>query len=288
MSDNSQIHKMKRIVRNETVDRKRLRYVLDNQDLLREHIPTPHEITKLEYMEKAMGDQEELEVTYEKDGPGRYKPSIRVGRRQEFAGLATLTREFRGYLSQDHYFDLDMVNCHPVILNVLTENEILKDYCQNRAEFMSLHGVKKQDLLACLYDHYPSTRYTGILSTLNQQLRNVLVPELKKEFPLIWKRSKNKGNQVGSFLSSVVQFFETLLLNACLEFAKQKEVQVDVLIHDGFQVRVTPDLDIEGFIRDLTEYIRIQDFKGRSFPMQFLVKPFDNKIALKLAEHSLL
>lgn len=240
-------------------------------------------LPKLEYMEN-MGDRDELEVAYDKDGPGRYKPSIKVGKRQEFGGLATLTREFRGYMSEGYYLDVDMVNCHPVILNVLTENEILKDYCMNRSNFMSLHDMKKQDFLACLYNHYPTSRYQGVLYSLNRHLRDVLVPQLKLEFPLIWKRSKEKGNQVGSFLSSVVQHFETLVLNACLDFAKQKGVRVDVLIHDGFQVRVTPELDIEGFIRELTEAVGEQEFKGRLFPMQFVVKPFDNKIALKLTE----
>lgn len=255
---------------------KRLRTLLDNKELLKPFIPAEYEFTKLQLINEAkVGD--ELEVTYTKDI--RYSASVKLGPFTKYTGLGTLTRQFRGYLSEGLYIDVDIVNCHPIILDTLTSHSVLREYCDKRDEFLTKHDITKEDFLSNLYNMYGKVHDNPLLMNLNSHLKNVLIPKLKQEFPTIWKRVlKKKVNQEGSFLANVVQHFECLILQECLQFAKGC-VEIDVLIHDGFQVRVGENLDIAQFVTDLQIHISKHVFENRVFKdIKFKVKDFDQTL----------
>lgn len=77
------------------------------------------------------------EVTYKRKGKGRFFAS----HIQSEMSLQGLTREFRACIGADYFDDIDIENCHPNILWMLGQEELLdldavKYYCENREEML--------------------------------------------------------------------------------------------------------------------------------------------------------
>ena len=76
------------------------------------------------------------------------------GRAKElpYTGLGTFCGFVRGYLANGIYLDIDIINCHPTILQHEfhrkgLNTEIIDDYIANREEFLIKENITKNDFL---------------------------------------------------------------------------------------------------------------------------------------------
>ena len=278
-------HTMKRIL-TEHIDCKRLKFLLDHESELDRggFIPAKFEFTKLQLIRDNMDIDGNLVVEYTKEDT-RYKANVKG----KHIGLTNLSRTFRGFLSDGSYYDVDMVGAQPTILNTLAPHSVLTEYLTNRDEFLEKLGIAKQPFLTVLFNHFEWVRYPlKPLQALSDFLRQNVIPPLKTEFPELWEKvlKKRVKNKEGKFLAHVLQKIECSILDECIEFSKER-VSVDVLIHDGFMLRASEDLDLELFVTELQAHIRQVEIHGRRFKdLSFSVKAHNDEIEVYFKNNS--
>ena len=127
--------------------------LLINSTLLKQTFNNPFSSTKYD------NEKQQLEkyLKLVKDGKAtvNYKQSnIKYGRvfPKNSLGLFSIRREIRHTLARDHYIDIDIENCHPVLLYQICEHnnikcKYLKKYIDNRSEIlnetMNIYKVSK-------------------------------------------------------------------------------------------------------------------------------------------------
>lgn len=271
---------MKRSIEtSEYIPMKKLKTLILNKDILRGMVKSEYEWEKVLMIENEMDKKtEELRVTYVRNKGYRYMPQI--GEKRKPVSLSNLSVPFRSFLADGVYMDVDVVNCHPMILNALTSCGVLEEYCKNREYFLSSQGLNKRDFLAALYRNPRWPCKNKVLKSVTDHMAVELIPRLKMEFPDMWvDANRNHKNPGGSFLSLVLQHFESMVLTECVEYGKRLGVCIDVLIHDGFMVRIKDDeTNMEEFITGLEKYIGECRFLGRCIPLKFVVKPFSKDV----------
>lgn len=217
----------------------------------------------------------------------QFKPTGRV-RPVPYTGLGTFCQEVRGYLANGIYIDVDMVNCHPVIIRHLlvqrdfnTSNTI-DDYIFKRSEFLEKHRLDKEEFLKSLYkSDYDTLNQTH--KRIHNQIYKDLIPKLLEENSQvndILKRARSY-NKMGQFFSHYVQEIENQLLSYCYSFFNTKGISVDVLMHDGFFVRLTDETkekQVTSFFPELKEFL----LEATGYSMEFKVKP--HNLSIKLEE----
>lgn len=223
----------------------------------------------------AVGSQE---ITYKlsRSGAGKLGYGRLYGSKGSFE---TLEKECRGTICKDYYHDIDMVNCHPVLLvqfarkKYPNQPDILSEvqrYNENReaylAEVMSENSISrdeaKQGVIKVLYGGIVSKE--SYLYPLMEQVRSfsILVFKTDSEYDSLTKALKSEKNIYGSFLSYILQTIERECMLALKTFLEEKKWSVDVLCYDGVMIRkrddaiVTSDLlaDCSAFIRKQTDY----------------------------------
>lgn len=197
-----------------------------------------------------------------------------------FTGLGTFSQKIRGYLADELYVDVDMINCHPVVLqHIFTENRLnclpLNNYINNRDKFLKDNKVSKEDFLTMINREelkINSEEIKIIHSTIYDQLLPIL---LSKNLNIIPKRDWNKKGQI---ISGYLQYREFNLLLSIYEYCKSEKMIVDVIMHDGFFIRIEGDINheyIERYLVKFNETIK----KTSGIDMKFKIKPHD--ISLK-------
>lgn len=196
--------------------------------------------------------------------------------------METLERECRGTMCQEFYVDIDIVNCHPVILcqfaqrHYQVEMPEVEKYCDNRTEYLThVHENKEEAKTAVLKVFYNGNNTYPILAPMAVEIRNFikkhLMPDQKYNELLAYVR-KQDSNTYGSFLSHILQTEERrVMLSMRTSFMKQG-FSVDVLAYDGLMLRK------DG--RDITsENIRIAEndiLQQTQYAVKLLNKPFES------------
>jgi len=171
----------------------------------------------------------------------------------------TLEKECRGTICKEYYHDIDIVNCHPVILvqfaktkynvdlpevekyvnnrelylkNVMTENDISRDEA-------------KQAIISILYGGSCSNE--SFLYDLSVEVRNFSKKLFRTErYADLAIACKGQDNIYGSFLSFVLQTEERHIMLSMKEKLEADGWSVDVLCYDGVMIRKR-----EGLVCDL-------------------------------------
>jgi hypothetical protein len=158
-------------------------------------------------------------------------------------GLQFLKKDIRKYIAGDHYTDIDIKNCHPVLLKQLfhkyqlTVPLFLSEYVKDRNKVMKQCNWKdKQTFFKLMYQEKAQlSSNTEESFKLHQCIYNELIPKLKKDFKKCWNSSnKNTENKNGSFISKVLFTIENDCLMACLN---KYDKFIDVLCFDGFLMK---------------------------------------------------
>jgi hypothetical protein len=170
-------------------------------------------------------------------GWGRYYGNV--------GSLEQLEKEVRGTLCHEYYYDIDIVNCHFVLLSQYARTKYGKDlpevdkYISNREEFLSKIGGNRDDakteVIRILYGGLTNNDFLLPLSRETRAFSKFLSkqPDLVELFESL----KHEKNIYGSFLSFILQEEEKQCMLAMKESLEKQGWSVDVLAYDGVMIR---------------------------------------------------
>ena len=193
----------------------------------------------------------------------------------------TLEKECRGTVCKEYYHDIDIVNCHPVLLLQFAKSKYnielpeVEKYVSQREEYLKhvmeenscTRDVAKQSLLSVLYGGTVNSK--SCLYDLCQEVRGFSKKLYQvPEYADLAKAVKSKDNLYGSFLSFVLQTEERKCMLAMKEHMEGEGWSVDVLCYDGIMIRKR-----EGFSPDLLKcQLSVKDVTG--YDIDLVTKEF--------------
>lgn len=186
-------------------------------------------------------------------------------------GLSSMPREIRAALSQKHYWDLDIENAHP---------SIIQNFCKKKGwecKVLDRFILERKEILQTICNEHKQERWWAkeeCIRVFNGGYSNVhpilleLIPEIEKIrdniIPLysnIYKKAlqikKNESDAKVTTLSLVFQNETRILLNTISDYLKSKGRSLDVRIHDGGLVRKLKDETVfpKSLLREIEEHI---------------------------------
>ena len=201
--------------------------------------------------------------------------------------LQQIKKEFRGLLCDGLYYDFDMINAHPVILNNLCKtNDItiksekikktkdgeitetikfkyLNEYCEDRdTKLMELceednmtKGEAKMIFIKSLNTEYKVSKHNKkkiknkFFIDFDTEIKAIM-KQLIKKFPEEYKIicKREKDNINGKFISYICSKQESIILNKVNETFK-----ADILMYDGFMIKCDKISNIEETVEKLNE-----------------------------------
>ena len=192
----------------------------------------------LKNMIKAKGEINQLYKHSEKSNKGRLFGSTSI---QALDGM------IRGYLFRDISTDVDMVNCHPVLLQYICKKDnircpILTEYVENRDNI--LKDLKRDG------EKDPKTLILKIVNSEYNAIRNKsqFIKDLTKEMKTIrgtlvlndeYKEMidgaclYNPKNVLGSFINRILCYYENEVLQVMIQHLHHKTIEISSLAFDG-------------------------------------------------------
>lgn len=167
-------------------------------------------------------------------------------------GLALIERDMRNFLANKFYFDLDMVNSQPVILEQICkrkgwECDVLAKFNAEREDYMKqLHGDRnkaKQMVMTMLFGDLVVPEKHEFFNGLVAQLKCItdnLYASAPEDIKKIAKKHK-KWNEKGSVCACILQQEEFKCLMALDKALCKEGRELSVLMHDGGYVRKLTD-----------------------------------------------
>ena len=222
------------IILNEIVDKEKLKYILDNNDYNEE----VNNLAKNYY--ESLDDLGRKKIHYKQ----KFKHKDRyygVG-----SCLSYLKKEIRNSIMPKNIKDIDMVNCHPVILlNLCQKNKIkcniLKNYVENRDlilnSFDDNRKTVKELFLTILNGGFK--RVYSKISGINNYLKllETEIIKIQKYFYLKDKRYfENNYNYMGKNLSRLILEKENEILQTMINYFVSKRVKIFTLEYDGLKI----------------------------------------------------
>jgi len=186
----------------------------------------------------------------------------------------TLEKECRGTICKDYYHDLDIANCHPVLLSQFAKSKFDIDlpevdkYVENREAYLKevAGGVMTRDeakeaIIKVLYGGLVNDR--SFLYPLSLEIRGLskklfVLPEYAE----LSKAVKSEKNIYGSFLAYLLQTEERHCMLAMKSYLEKLDWSVDVLCYDGVMIRQRDDQKcdatlltaVQQYVQDATGY----------------------------------
>ena len=185
------------------------------------------------------------------------------------ASLQGLPREIRNALSYGKYYDVDMKNAHPTLLSQYCAKngikcDILDEYINNRDIILS-NICSGNDIS---YEEAKNA-FLVILNGGNSSIQGSFMDKYRNEIKLIHKqvcllnpeefknaKRRKDFNPEGSMMNIILCKLEHKVLMNCVTYMRSKGYQVDVLVFDGFMVRIEPDKELSNeLLMDLSNYV---------------------------------
>lgn len=173
---------------------------------------------------------------------GRYWPTT--------TGLTSLSKVIRHSIGSDYHIDLDIKNCHPVLLEFLANQydvrtDTLSEYNRNRDKYYHL----KEDVLIGMYGGDVSNMF--VQNIVNEITKLYDAVYKKPEFKVIknWSiKNQRNGNIMGCFMANLAQELEKQCLDCMIEVLAERDVMITSLAFDGLTISKTKsnvsDLDV--------------------------------------------
>ena len=206
------------------------------------------------------------------------------------SSLQGLPREIRNSIAYGLYYDIDMKNAHPTLLNQYCQKngircDILEQYVKNRDEI-----IKNITLSTEITSDDAKHNFLSILNGGTTKIKNEFMEKFIEEIKLIHKqvcllnpdefkkiKARKEYNPEGSMMNIVLCKLEHFILMNAINFFKNKNYNVDVLIFDGFMLRKEEDKPInEEILNELKTYIK----NKTKYDIEFVEKSLSNKIDL--------
>ncbi len=212
------------------------------------------------------------------------------GRLFDHSGLQGMQKAVRGVLCEGEIVDLDIVNCHPMILAWICQTHDIS--CPN-LEYYIVHRDKILNELQILnFDREDAKKL--FLKSTNSCWRNKDVgydffkqydTEMKKIqkqlmsvsfYDFIKPKIKKGDNEEGSFINLCLCYHENLILMKAKEFLESKEIEICTLAFDGLMY-------YGKVMFDLLDELNLLINKEFNFPFKFVYKPHSTDIKVSKA-----
>lgn len=204
--------------------------------------------------------------------------------------LCMMNKILRHTISKKYYIDVDIVNCHFVLVQwycKVKDRSIpyINDYCNNRASVIQdLANARnmceddvKQFLLTALNNQNMNIRDNDPFYDFYQEIRKVQdwVVEDNKDMYAACKKS-NKTNPKGSCISKFLQTIENKIIQCVIEFCNNNNIRFDVPCFDGGQImrEDAEDYGIDNLLNDMGKLI----YDKFGIPIKFVEKPMNKDI----------
>ena len=242
------------------------------------------------YKGMILGKKTELSISYnlktlnDKSGPN---PIGILGWGRIYGSICSLenaSREIRGSLCEGLYHDIDIVNCHGVLIHQYAKRYLnydmveLDKYNKDRKTYLSSISEDRDEAKIGIFKIFYNGGYSAIktLSPMADEMK-ILCTKLKTESALsellaTIAAKKEKGID-GSFLSQIIQSEEKKCLDAMIKGFTEKGWAIGTLIYDGLHIRIRDGVDVplkemETFILSETGYaieLSIKEFETVDF-----------------------
>ena len=246
-----------------------------------------------------------VEVNYTQNEIGRLNIRVKALKEGESSiNQSLMWRECKSALCKKNYVDLDMVNCHPVLLEQVFKDKgyecpVLTVYNKSRDKFfkkMEKKGIDRDNCKILIMRIF----YGGSIGSWckdnkidKYQLEGSIIFDLESEIKRNTKEllntdellkyrleaEKNKGeeyyNNEGTAMSYFLQTLECRCLMVMYNYLKSKGYIVGALIHDGLhlQKKRTKD-DEEPYYAHLIREIKTKLYKETGFNIDLKIKDF--------------
>jgi len=230
----------------------------------------------------------EQEIVYKlsKSGPG----SLGYGRLYGSRGsLERMEKECRGVLCKDFYHDIDIVNCHPILLFQFAKNKFdvdlveVEKYCDNRDAYLQAVSDNRDDAkMEIIKILYGGKNTFPLLEPMAQEVKQftkklISLPEYKDLYDACKNFKEQKDYEkscvtgvYGTFLSFVLQTEERKCMLSMVECFEKLKWRVDVFCYDGIMVRKQEGADLNKAMRDAEKKI----FSEFNYKIDLVSKPF--------------
>ncbi len=202
-------------------------------------------------------------------------------------GYQSMMREYRHTLCKDEYYDIDIKNCHPVLLVQYCEKNNIKcdclaEYVEKREKFNEYlkkyynMDAKKFSLFmmnGCpLFDRFKKDKK---LSSLYNEIKKIhdKIYELNKEIAE-YVENKKDDNIKGSCCAYLLQEIENEILMKAYEFFKKKKFEIGSLCFDGLMIKKNKLINLS-ILKELKEYIRDKINYGVDFVIKEMNQGYD-------------
>jgi P4 family phage/plasmid primase-like protien len=170
-------------------------------------------------------------------------------------GYQKFPRDIRNYLAKDFYIDLDIKNCHLVLLQHLFTKyqldvpEILINYNRDRNAFIDKYNLKDGKLFMIKFINNDNCWYNDF-KPLHDAIFNKLVPLLVSDYQIIFDDTKKRDkNKYGSFLANVLQDIENDILMSMVDTCHTMGIEIGALCFDG--LLIDSNIDRENVINTM-------------------------------------
>lgn len=202
--------------------------------------------------------------------------------------LERMEKECRGVLCKNFYEDIDIVNCHPVMLVQFAKNKYSKDlvelekYCDNRDDYLARICDNRDDAkTAIIKILYGGKNEHPFLEPMAQEIKAFTkflinrdeykdLADACRSYKELKEWEKNAVTGIyGAFLSFVLQTEERKCMFAMADSFEEDGWKVDVYCYDGVMVRKS-DIPLEKSLSKAM--VAIQDKTG--YKVSLISKPF--------------
>jgi hypothetical protein len=211
------------------------------------------------------------------------------------ASLQRVFNGFRGILSHNITYDLDMVNCHvAVMVNLCKKHKIrcdeLEKYIENRDDYLNeimiefdiSRSIAKTLFLKCLNKEELTPKYNKKIikskkfiefDKQTSEIINFLYEKFEKDYI---KHVQNETyNKKGKLVNLILCKIENEFLNKAIEYITIKNIQISTLMFDGLMIYINDSYDIKDIISDLNKLFKKENIK-------WTVKEHNNELLQKL------
>jgi len=173
------------------------------------------------------------------------------GRLFSGGSIQCLPKQIRGFL-MSHTTDIDMVNCHPVLLKyICNKHNIPCAYLSLYIEDRDLYTSQILDGKSCFLSSINNDK-------INRKIKNPFFNAFDKEMKSIQKTIYNlveyndylntdvdkAFNWLGSSLNRILCYYENKILQTAISVITKNNIEIGVLMFDGLMVYGEPEIEL--------------------------------------------
>lgn len=232
-----------------------------------------------------------------------YKPSERNPEGRLYAlgslSLQGFPKFIRHTIAHKYYIDLDIVNCHPVLLSqemkfLNIDVPYLNRYVNDRDtiinELMEKNNKTKDDIkiviMSVLYGGdklYNSLKIKSEWLTQFYKEINDVLYKVKNLYPDLYNNCSDRYNKSGSVLSQRINIIENDILHKMFEVLDDMDYNIDyvTLCFDGIMVLKHKDHD-DAYINRIISNMEYFVKKDLGYDIKIIQKPMDDVLNMKI------